>query len=131
MILKFTQPHWGIHSHLCTVYKQSGEPILEGGFIDRPDSFTRFVFRLTHGLRDYIPLASIRSNKDPRDAIRFYECHDRRGRRRRFVYATEANSDGGGSFIVCDDSFEEFYAELTNLDKEAKTLHPKAAKVLL
>jgi hypothetical protein len=120
MVLKFTHPLWGIHSHLCTVYKRSREPILEGGFIARPDGFTRFVFRLTYGLRDYLPLALIRCNRDPRDAIRFYECYDRSGRRRRFVYATNCNSDGGGSFVICDSYFEELYAELTNLDKEFK-----------
>jgi hypothetical protein len=116
LILEFTQPLWGIQGHLCTVYKRSGESIFEGGFIASPDGFTRFVFSLMHGLRGFIPLASIRSNKDPRDAIRFYECHDRRGKRRRFVYATESNGDGGGSFIVCDEDFDKVFRELRDLE---------------
>ena len=120
IILRFTQPLWGINGHVCTIKKGSGEPILERAFDEVPDFFTRIVFKITHGLRDYQPRACVRNHSEPRDAVRFYECRDRRGRTRKFVYATEPKTDGGGSFVVRDDDFDRVMSELSMLDMEPK-----------
>ncbi|HUF60999.1 MAG TPA: hypothetical protein VMN36_02895 [Verrucomicrobiales bacterium] len=128
--LNFTQPVLGFPGHLCTIEKKIGETILEGEFTDIPDCFTRLIFRLTHGLRDYQPLKCVRSSSEPRDAVRFYECLDRRGQRRKFVYATEPKQDGGGSFLVRTEDFDRVWSELSTLDKESESEQRRSTEPL-
>ncbi len=115
MVLQFKEPFWGVRWDVCKIEKPVGEPIMETEIPQLPDRFTRFVFRLFLGLRDYKPVMGLRCSKVPENAILFYECSDRKGRERTMA-STTVKWDHGASFMVKREDFDRVRTQIAEAD---------------
>lgn len=113
VLLRFSQVTLGFNGYLCTIRKRTGAPLFDTRKNESPDRFTRAIFRLIHGLKEFREEYSLRSDDSDQECIRFFKCSDRHGRTRTFVSATERPGlEAGGSFITNERDFENVLRRL-------------------
>ena len=110
---KFTQPPFGGYlatirtKHVLSCHNHSANIL--------PNWFSRLVFSVTSGIRNYESVCRLVSDEKPYNYANFYRCHDRRRRDRFFAEIHEVDSECGCSFLIAKEDFDKVSSQIDRL----------------
>ena len=121
--LRFTSKLLGF-KHQVAKIKLWDSAELDIGDLNRwPTWYLRWIYRISHGIRNFEQVLAISNSIESGDSIRFYEGSDRRGRTRILADVCISGRDGGEgeAFLTCPHDFDIIREQISKI-REAGTV---------
>lgn len=103
----------GYRSWLCTIRKESGEPVEDARFLCEPAIRAPWLYRVFVGLGELNPLLRVADRKG--NSIWFYHGWDRHQRERIYLYASSARGMATYELLVDRESFASMLTQLREM----------------